>query len=368
MADDAVLAIRSTLPPDFIRQLPRLLRSIREQAGREPIAAVVNPEFTREGAAIRDYPRGGAGHLRHHRRPRRPRARSNERAVRLEHGTGADDAGNRRGIREARRQPVPGNEDQLCQRARRTLRRVWRPGRPGCGRDGVRLTDRRQVPSCRGRVRRLVPAEPGDDDRQVSLARRRPLPAARRGGRDQPSAANRLRDARARDDRRLPRGQARRAAWVDLQARSPTTCATRRRSTSRGTSSQEGPRVVAYDPMEGARNRSAELVPGPGGRLERPRSGHGRRCDRTRHGMAGVHRPRLERSSGRRFGTRSSSTGGARWRRSPWPRSGSTTRPSAEGCRAGSTDEIEAEQVGTGRAVQESGVAAIDAYSPLRVD
>jgi UDPglucose 6-dehydrogenase len=55
MADDAVLAVRSTLPPDFIRQLPRLLRSIREQAGREPIAAVVNPEFTREGAAIRDY-------------------------------------------------------------------------------------------------------------------------------------------------------------------------------------------------------------------------------------------------------------------------------------------------------------------------
>ena len=55
MADDAVLAVRSTLPPDFIRQLPRLLRSIREQAGLEPIAAVVNPEFTREGAAIRDF-------------------------------------------------------------------------------------------------------------------------------------------------------------------------------------------------------------------------------------------------------------------------------------------------------------------------
>ena len=39
------------------------------------------------------------------------------------------------------------------------------------------------------------------------------------------------------------------------------------------------------------------------------------------------------------------------------------------GVRAGSgTEEIEAERVGTGRAVQESGVAAIDAYAPLRVD
>jgi hypothetical protein len=38
------------------------------------------------------------------------------------------------------------------------------------------------------------------------------------------------------------------------------------------------------------------------------------------------------------------------------------------GVRAGSTEEIEAERVGTGPAVQESGVAAIDAYSPLSVD
>lgn len=55
MADDSVLVVRSTLPPDFIRQLPRLLRSLREQAGVEPIAAIVNPEFTREGAALVDF-------------------------------------------------------------------------------------------------------------------------------------------------------------------------------------------------------------------------------------------------------------------------------------------------------------------------
>jgi UDPglucose 6-dehydrogenase len=55
MGDDAVLVIRSTLPPDFMRQLPRLLRSLREQAGRAPITALVNPEFTREGAAVHDF-------------------------------------------------------------------------------------------------------------------------------------------------------------------------------------------------------------------------------------------------------------------------------------------------------------------------
>lgn len=55
MADDSVLVVRSTLPPDFIRQLPRLLRSLREQAGLEPISALVNPEFTREGAALIDF-------------------------------------------------------------------------------------------------------------------------------------------------------------------------------------------------------------------------------------------------------------------------------------------------------------------------
>lgn len=55
IADGGVLVIRSTLPPDFIRQLPGLLRSLREQAGRSPIPSVLNPEFTREGSAVRDF-------------------------------------------------------------------------------------------------------------------------------------------------------------------------------------------------------------------------------------------------------------------------------------------------------------------------
>ncbi len=49
----AVLAIRSTLPPDFIRQLPAFLDEVRPDNDRP--AVVLNPEFTREGTAISDF-------------------------------------------------------------------------------------------------------------------------------------------------------------------------------------------------------------------------------------------------------------------------------------------------------------------------
>ena len=55
MADDATLAVRSTLPPDFIRQLPWLVNAIRQDSGHRPIPVMTNPEFTREGTAVRDF-------------------------------------------------------------------------------------------------------------------------------------------------------------------------------------------------------------------------------------------------------------------------------------------------------------------------
>ena len=55
MADNATLVIRSTLPPDFIRQLPQLVSSRRATSDRPPIPVMLNPEFTREGRAVRDY-------------------------------------------------------------------------------------------------------------------------------------------------------------------------------------------------------------------------------------------------------------------------------------------------------------------------
>lgn len=55
LADDAVLVIRSTMPPDFVRHLPIIVRDLRASSGRPPLALAVNPEFTRESTAVRDF-------------------------------------------------------------------------------------------------------------------------------------------------------------------------------------------------------------------------------------------------------------------------------------------------------------------------
>jgi UDPglucose 6-dehydrogenase len=55
MAEGATLVVRSTLPPDFIRQLPNLVASRRAAAERGAVPVMLNPEFTREGRAVRDY-------------------------------------------------------------------------------------------------------------------------------------------------------------------------------------------------------------------------------------------------------------------------------------------------------------------------
>lgn len=53
--DDGVLVIRSTVPVDFVRELPELVRSLRVRHGRGPIPILTNPEFTREGTAVADF-------------------------------------------------------------------------------------------------------------------------------------------------------------------------------------------------------------------------------------------------------------------------------------------------------------------------
>lgn len=55
MAMGSTLVIRSTLPPDFIRQLATLISAHAAAAERAPIPVMLNPEFTREGRAVRDF-------------------------------------------------------------------------------------------------------------------------------------------------------------------------------------------------------------------------------------------------------------------------------------------------------------------------
>ncbi|HET9519868.1 MAG TPA: UDP-glucose/GDP-mannose dehydrogenase family protein [Candidatus Limnocylindrales bacterium] len=53
--DDGAVVVRSTCPPDFVAQLPAFVDGIRAEAGRSPIAVMLNPEFTKEGTAVRDF-------------------------------------------------------------------------------------------------------------------------------------------------------------------------------------------------------------------------------------------------------------------------------------------------------------------------
>lgn len=55
MDDDSVLVIRSTCPPQLVKELIPLVRELRMTAGREPLALAFNPEFTREGTAVHDF-------------------------------------------------------------------------------------------------------------------------------------------------------------------------------------------------------------------------------------------------------------------------------------------------------------------------
>jgi UDPglucose 6-dehydrogenase len=55
MAEGSTLVIRSTLPPEFIRQLPTLVAGQAVVASRAPIPVMLNPEFTREGRAVGDF-------------------------------------------------------------------------------------------------------------------------------------------------------------------------------------------------------------------------------------------------------------------------------------------------------------------------
>ena len=55
MGDEAALIVRSTLPPQFIRELPELVGELRAAAGKPTLPVLTNPEFTREGRAVRDF-------------------------------------------------------------------------------------------------------------------------------------------------------------------------------------------------------------------------------------------------------------------------------------------------------------------------
>ncbi len=55
MSDDSTLVVRSTLPPDAVSSVGGLIDRLRGSAGRPALPVLLNPEFTREGRAVRDF-------------------------------------------------------------------------------------------------------------------------------------------------------------------------------------------------------------------------------------------------------------------------------------------------------------------------
>ena len=53
--DGATIVVRSTCPPAFVSTLAASVEAIRSEAGRGPISVMLNPEFTKEGTAVQDY-------------------------------------------------------------------------------------------------------------------------------------------------------------------------------------------------------------------------------------------------------------------------------------------------------------------------
>ena len=55
LPDEAALVIRSTCPPAYVATLAATVQALRAEAGRDPIAVLLNPEFTKEGTAVQDF-------------------------------------------------------------------------------------------------------------------------------------------------------------------------------------------------------------------------------------------------------------------------------------------------------------------------
>ena len=148
-----VVVTKSTVPVGTGDEVERLIREANPSAD---VVVASNPEFLREGAAIRDFKfpdrivvgtsdeRGAQGARRY-----LPAAVAQP---------GADDVHGaaHRGADQIRRQCVPRHQDHLHQRDRGSLRKGRRRRAGSRARHRARQPHRLEVPACRPRLRRLV--------------------------------------------------------------------------------------------------------------------------------------------------------------------------------------------------------------------
>ena len=151
-----VVVTKSTVPVGTGDEVERLIREANPAAD---VVVASNPEFLREGAAIRDFKfpdrivvgtsdeRGAQGARRH-----LPAAVAQPGAADVHRAA-------HRGTDQIRRQRLPRHQDHLHQRDRRSRRKGRRRRAGSRARHRARQPHRLQIPACRARLRRLVLSE-----------------------------------------------------------------------------------------------------------------------------------------------------------------------------------------------------------------
>ena len=153
LAGFTVVVTKSTVPVGTGDEVERLIREANPSAD---VVVASNPEFLREGAAIRDFKfpdrivvgtsdeRGAQG------------ARRCLPAAVAQPGAADVHGAAHRGTDQIRRQRVPRHQDHLHQRDRRSRRKGRRRRAGSRARHRARQPHRLEIPACRSRLRRLV--------------------------------------------------------------------------------------------------------------------------------------------------------------------------------------------------------------------
>ena len=213
------IVTKSTVPvgtADKVRAA--VIEELEKRKSTIDFTVVSNPEFLKEGAAVRGLHAPGPHHHRRRGPARAHAAAPALRAVPAQPRARDDDGRALRRAHQVRRQRDAGDAHLVHERDRQPRRGARRRHRGGAPRHRLRSAHRLPLPLPRGGLRRLVLPE-GRAGAAAQRDRGRPAAArARRGGPGQRRAEARARRQDPRALRRQPVGQALRPVGARLQA------------------------------------------------------------------------------------------------------------------------------------------------------
>ncbi len=148
-----VIITKSTVPVGTGDEVERIISERRPDA---EFAVASNPEFLREGAAIADFKHPDRIVIGSDDARARAVIADLYRPLFLNQAADHVHRPAHRRAHQVRGQRLPGDQDHLHQRDRRSVRADRRQRAGGCARHGPRQPDRHQVPQRRARLRRVV--------------------------------------------------------------------------------------------------------------------------------------------------------------------------------------------------------------------